>query len=122
MYQPDSGIIAIAGASTLRRSDSGNAAVVGRVQIAVVAIVAAEQLIAAVAADHDLHVLSRELREQPRAQRQRIGRLIERPHQIRQVRGDLRLHSLFVMIGLEQLGDGARRGRFVEALIAQVPS
>ncbi len=43
------------------------AAILGGVQVAVVAVVAAEQLIAAVAADHHLHVLAREFREQPGA-------------------------------------------------------
>ena len=94
-------------------------AVMRGVQVAVVAVVAAEQLVAAVAADHDLDVASREARQQPRAQRERIGRLVERRDQVRQQRSDLGRDALFVMLGAEHLRHGARRRRFVEALIVQ---
>ena len=89
------------------------------IQVPIVPIVAAEQLIAAIAADDDFHMSARELREQPGARGQGIRRLIERADQIRQERSDLRRDACFVMLRSEQLRDGACSGRLVIALIVE---
>src|SRR5690242_11436246 len=75
--------------------------VVSSVERAVVAIVAAEQFIAAVAADDDLYMIASKFSEQPSAQAQRIRGFIERPYEIGQQRGDFGVHTRFVMLRAE---------------------
>jgi hypothetical protein len=55
-----------------------------RIQIAIVAIIATEELIAAIAADHDFDVRACEPRDVIGAKRQGIGGLIEMPYEIRE--------------------------------------
>ena len=94
-----------------RRRQQG---VVRGVEVAVVAVVAAEQLVAAIAADHHLDVLARHLREQVDADRKGIGRLVEMMDQLRQVGDQRRHHQLLVVPGAVPLRDRAGAGRFVE--------
>ncbi len=92
-------------------------AVILRIQVAVIAVVAAEQLIAAVAAEHDLHAIARERTHMPGAERKRVGGLIQVIDDVRQKRQQRRGQRAFVVFGAEQPRDGARMGRFVETLV-----
>ena len=55
-----------------------------------VAVVAAEQLVAAVAAEHDLHLARGHAREVQQADGERIGRLVQRGDEPRQIGADRR--------------------------------
>ena len=72
--------------------------------------VARQQLVAALAGQHDLHVLRRELRNEiERHTRRMRDRLVFMPDQLRQRREELfRTDDDFVMIGLESFGDEPR--------------
>ena len=96
-----------------------NRGVAPRVQVSVVAVVAAEQLVAAVAADHDLDVLARELRDLVGAEGQRIGRLVEVVDELRQVFQERRIQRALVVLGAGGAGHRACMRRLVELRVGQ---
>ena len=89
------------------------------VQIAEVAIVSAEQLIAAIATDDHLDVAAGETCQEPGAKRQRVRRLIERADQVGQGGRDVRRDGFVAMMRAEQLSHLACGGGFIEAPIVQ---
>ena len=80
-----------------------------------VAVVAAEQLVAAVARQHDRDVAPRHLRDVPRRNRRRVGeRLVEVRDQPVEDADAVRLDDELVVVGAEVLGDAARVLELVE--------
>src|SRR5688572_6923524 len=72
------------GAQHMPAQGRGHTAVIARIHIAVVAVVAAEELIPAVAANDHFHMLPRKLGDMVGAQREGIGRLIEVVDEVRE--------------------------------------
>ncbi len=91
--------------------------VVTGVEIAVVPVVAAEQLVAAVAAEDHLDVPPGGLGHEVRADRERIGRLVEMMNQRRQVADQRWYQHLFMVVRAITLRDQASRRRLV--MVAQ---
>ena len=85
-----------------------------------IAIVAAEQLVAAVARQHHGDVAARHLRDVPRRDRRRIGEwLVEVRHQIVENRDGVRLDDELVVVGAEMLRDQARVLQLVERRLVE---
>ena len=85
-----------------------------------VAIVSAEQLVAAIPRQHDGHVLSREPRYVPCRNRRRVGeRLVELFDQVIENRHPVRLDDELVMIGSEVRGNAARVFELVERRLVE---
>ena len=84
-------------------------------QVGDVGVVAAEELVAALAGERDLDVLGGELRDEVRRERRRVGeRLVERVGQRRQEQRRVRPQRQLAMDRAVALGDGARTGQLVE--------
>ncbi len=86
-----------------------------REQVGDVGVVAAEELVAALAGERDLHVLGGELRDEVRRQRRRVGeRLVERLCERRQEQRRVRLQRQLAVDRPVALRDGAGAGELVE--------
>ena len=98
----------------------GDGADARRERVGDVGVVAAEQLVAALAGERDLHRAGRELRDQVRGERRRVGeRLVERLGEPRQQVDRVRAHDQLVMVGAVQLGHAARQLELVERALLE---
>ena len=85
-----------------------------------VLVVAREQLVAAVAGEHDLDVLGGELRHHVGRNRRRVAeRLVEIPGEVLDDRNHVRLEHELVVLRAERLRDFARVRELVEAVLGE---
>ncbi len=102
-----------------RADGAGDPAVQAPIVLVEIALVAAEQLVAADPREDHRDVLARELRHEVGRDERRVGdRLVHVPDQIRQQRRHVRLHDDLVMIGAELLGHLPRVRQLVVELRA----
>ena len=89
-------------------------------QVGRVRVVAAEELVAALARERDLHVLRGELRDEVRRQRRGVGeRLVERVGQSRQEQRRVRPEHELAVLRPVALRDEPRVGELVEAALLE---
>src|SRR5439155_16887163 len=91
-----------------------------REQIGCVRVVTAEELVAALAGERDLHVARRELRDEIRRQRRRIGeRLVEGVGEGRQKRGGIRAEHQLAVLRAVTLRNESCVGELVERTLLE---
>src|SRR5688572_14133501 len=99
-----------------------HAAVIARVQVAVVAVVATEELIPTVAADDYFYMLLRQLGDMVGAEREGIGRLIEVVDEIRQQGDERGGERTLVMLSVIKTRNSARVWCLIETRMRQAHS
>src|SRR5207247_1457114 len=103
-----------------RAGEASKPADAGREQIGCVRVVTAEELVAALAGERDLHVARRELRDEIRRQRRRIGeRLVEGVGEGRQKRGGIRAEHQLAVLRAVTLRNESRVGELVERTLLE---
>ena len=107
-------------ASTSGRARRASGARWSAAEVGGIRVVAAEQLVPALARERDLHVLGRELRDEVGRERGRVGeRLVERLGERPQQQLRLRPHEQLVVLRPVALGDQPRVGALVEAALGE---
>ncbi len=103
----------------LAAQDGRERRVVAHVQRAVVAIVAAEQLVAAIATHRNLHVAARQRGEMVETRAERVRRFVEVIHQRGQQRQQVAADSVGVMNRAVAVGHGTSSRTLVEPAVRQ---
>ncbi len=87
--------------------------------VSIIAVIATEQLIAAVTAQNDLHLFAGHLRDQIHTHRQRVRRLIQVANQPRKRAQQRRVDLLLVVSRAVALGHQSGGGRLIELAVRQ---